>query len=171
MGCSFEDPVTPGRHWVIDGVYAPVPGRALGGIRARVSDQKSFLSFVNQQDLELLLGLAESGRYCPWTGKPYPYVNDEGSGWVGLLVDDDDLSDDLFEKEMVLREQYGWRVLPQIDIYRRVHRMNRRDVERRDLLLWDADPQTGLGPDPRFESIGSRWSKVEEERVTWEHLQ
>lgn len=170
VGCSFEDPMEPERLWIIDSVYAPIPGRALGGIRVRVVDQKGFISFCNQRDLELLLNLVKCGGYCPWTDKAYPYINDEEDGWIGLLVDAHDLADDLFARELVLREQYGWGVLPEVGLTRLIHRMAGKDVERHDILLWDADPVTGLGPDPSLENIGYRWKRVEEERVKWEQL-
>jgi len=170
MGCSFEDPVTSERVWVIDGVYAPIPGRAIGGLRVHLTDQKGFISFCNQRDLEVLLGLAKGGQYCPWTGEKYSYVNDEADGWIGLFVDDIDLADDLFARELNLRAQHQWGVLPETTISRRIHRADKNDVERHDILLWDADPVTGLGPDPSLDNLEYRWKRVEEERIRWEQL-
>ncbi len=170
VGCSFEDPRMSDRSWVIVGLYYPVPGRALGGVRARLLDQKGFVSFCNQRDLEILLNLAKGGQYCPWTGANYPYVNDEEDGWVGLCADEVDLSDDLFERELALRAQHEWGVLPSGSMERRIHRGDNHDAERTDILLWDADPQTGMGPDPSLENLGCRWQRVEEKRVVWEHL-
>jgi hypothetical protein len=170
VGCSFEDPMMPERSWIIDGVYAPIPGRALGGIRVRVTDQKGFISFCNQRDLEILLGLAKSGDYCPWTDSAYPYVNDPEDGWIGLLADRMDLADDLHERELVMRVQHNWGVLPGMDLTRLIHRSENKDTQRLDILIWDADPDTGLGPDPSLANVSKRWRFVEEQEVRWQQL-
>ncbi len=170
MGASFEDPIESGRSWVIVGVYAPIPGRALGGIRVKVMDAKGFISFLNQRDLEVMLGLASCGDYCPWLDKQYAYVNDYTDGWVGLMADREDLGDDLFERELKTREQHGWGVLPELELTRLVHKSDNKDVQRLDILMWDADPETGLGPDPSLKNIWSRWSLVEETEVKWQQL-
>lgn len=170
VGCSFEDPREPERVWVVVGAYAPIASRAVSGIRARVLDQKGFVSFCNQRDLEVLLGLTKGGQYCPWMGCSYSYVNDEADGWIGLCVDEVDLLDDLFERELVLREQHAWGVLTGSEVLRRVHRSRDNDVSRRDILMWDADPITGLGPDPSLANIQYRWRRVEEEKVKWNRL-
>jgi len=170
MGVSFEDPIESERSWVIVGVYAPILGRALGGIRVKVIDSKGFISFVNQRDLEVLLDFAKGGDYCPWLDNEYAYVNDYRDGWIGLMTDKADLGDDLLERELTTREQHGWGVLPELELTRLIHVRDKRDVQRLDILMWDADPETGLGPDPSLKNIWSRWTLVEEQEVKWHQL-
>jgi len=66
---QIPDPKTPGRLWRVQGLYLPVHGRALGGLRAKLEDQKGFITFCNQRDLEVILGLGAPGQYCPWSGR------------------------------------------------------------------------------------------------------
>lgn len=172
QGAYLIDYREPWRHWTILWLLAPVPGRMLGGIRAKVMDHKGFISFINQRDLEVTLGHAKADTYCPWLGQEYRSPSDPN--WYGMCCDEEDLKDDLFERECVLRQdptlaQYPY--LPSgLEITRRIHLDEGRDVEQLDTLLWDMDPTTGAYPDPRLETISKRWSRVERNPVVWERL-
>src|ERR1700689_4821822 len=104
IGESIEDPFTPQRIWTIQGIYAPVPGRALGGVRAKLTDQHEFVTFCNQRDLEVLLGLGTPGRWCRWLGDEYIEPGDRA--WCGFCTDAEDLRDDLYERELMLRHNH-----------------------------------------------------------------
>jgi len=167
---SFEDPKQTGRLWTVTTAYSPLPGRTLGGVRLRVVDNKDFVSFVNQRDFELLIELAKPGDWCAWTNEYYPGLNDEVEGWFGLVMDNEDLEDDLYERELYIRAQQPGQPLQPMEISRRLHLSHGSDYEQLDALLWDADPETGLGPDPRMETLARRWSQVERNRITWSRL-
>jgi hypothetical protein len=148
------------RTWTVQALYAPVPGRALGGIRARLVDPKGFVSFCNQRDLEVLLGDAKPGQYCRWLGKDY--VDECDAVWIGLCSDDEDLLDDLYERELFLRAGSPENMLePGTEIRRFYHREHKRDLDEVLQLIFDADPTTGYGPDPRFETVKYRWERLE----------
>jgi hypothetical protein len=168
IGRTFEDPYITGRMWTAQGEYAPVEGRALGGIRIKLVDQKGFVTFLNQRDLEVLMGLGKPGKYCYWAG--LDYVGPKDREWYGFCTDEEDLLDDLYEQELMLRVDYP-EVLPELlELTRRVHLGPGRDVEDMAVLLRDYDPTTGVCPDPRFETINRRWSRIEQRRVRWEFL-
>ena len=140
----------------------------LGGLRAKLTDQKGFVTFCNQRDLEVLIGLAEPGTFCPWARKYYVAPGDKD--WYGLYMDDDDLEDDLHDREMLLRAASPTGILlGNLEIARRLHLDTKYDVEELDMLLWDADPETGLTPDLRLETVERRWKRVERTRMQWEY--
>lgn len=161
VGSTFKDPENAFRQWTIQALYTPVYGRALSGIRAKVIDQKEFISFVNQRDLEVLLELSYPGAYCKWLDQDY--VEPGEPGWFGLCVDSQDLTDDLYDREMEARAQYpGDYVLPEgLNFERRVHDGHSNDYIETMLLLWDFDPESGMGPDTRIETVNRRWQSVE----------
>jgi hypothetical protein len=166
-GCQFVDPLDARRYWRVEGAYMPIPGRAIGGIRAKVRDQKDFVSFCNQRDLEVLLGLARPGELCPWLDDDYVDVTEEA--WVGLACDDTDLLDDLYEREWMLRSQLPLQIItPDYEIARRVHLAHHADVEDLFVLLADIEPETGAAPDVRFDTLEGRWMRAERKRVRWE---
>jgi hypothetical protein len=175
---QIPDPKTPGRLWRVQGLYLPVHGRALGGLRAKLEDQKGFITFCNQRDLEVILGLGAPGQYCPWSGKDY--VGPEDPDWFGFCADDDDLADDLYYRELVLRaelqgvlpmgsyfDQRGV-LTPNLTIERFVHIGYSTDVFELYLLFDDAEPETGNRPDTRFDTVERRWMRSERTRVRWE---
>lgn len=163
LGEKVRDGPDYHRVWTVQALYAPIPGRALGGVRARLVDSKGFVSFCNQRDLEVLLGDAVPGRYCRWLGKEY--VDENDPDWIGICADDDDLLDDLFERELLLRGETRSPILePGLELRRFYHRENRKDIDEVLEFLFDADPETGIYPDTRFETIGQRWSILERRR-------
>jgi hypothetical protein len=157
----------PRRRWAIQSFLLPPKGRALGGLRAKVQDQKGFVSYCNQRDLEVLLGLGTVGRTCYWLGQRYVGPGEEG--WVGLYADEEDLFDDLYEREMMVR--YDYPSIPEgTSMTRHVHIEEGVDVEETWTLVIDACRFTGECPDPRWETIRDRWSRVERIKATWDLL-
>lgn len=166
-GFQYADPASPLRIWTLQYLFAPIPGRRLGGVRAKLMDDKGFVTFCNQRDLEILLGVAQPGDKCHWADMDYPEIGEKG--WYGLCVDDEDLQDDLHERELRLREQYPGVLPPYLEITRRIHDSG-ADAEEIDLLLWDMDTRTGLSPDARLETVDRRWVRVDRTKVIWECL-
>jgi hypothetical protein len=169
-GAYVLDPLEPDRHWTVQWLLAPIPGRRLGGVRAKLADTRGFVTFINQRDLEVILGHGRPGDYCTWTGKNYPGPQDPD--WYGLCCDEEDLLDDLHERECRLREQYTtqpW--LPTgLEMTRRVHLGQHQDVEELFTLLWDMNPDTGQYPDATINNTYRRWARVEQTRLTWRRL-
>lgn len=161
VGISITDPFNPLRIWTIQGLYSPIRGRALGGLRAKLYDQKGFFTFCNQRDLEVLLDVAKPDSYCPWLDADY--VGPSDRGWIGLCVDEMDLIDDLYERELYVRSELpAGAVIPSgTELIRYVHDGPNNDYEERLSLLWDMDPETGFGPDPRLKTIEYRWASID----------
>lgn len=169
IGTVVADPFGVYRTWTVHALYAPTGNRAIDGIRVKLVDQKNFITFINQMDFEVLVGLGTPGKKCRWSGKTYAAPGD--SDFYGMFVDDDDLVDDLYDRELLLRGQCATGVLPpNVEILRRVHYENKVDFEELFLLLWDADPETGISPDIRFETVERRWSRVERVRAPWDQI-
>lgn len=169
-GLQVIDPLERERAWTIHWLLAPIRGRALGGIRALMGDQRGFVTFCNQRDLEVLLGIGKPGRHCYWLKDDYPEPG--ARNWFGPCCDEEDLRDDLHSRECQLREQYvGHPYLPTgLEMTRRVHLDTDNDVEELVTLLGDIDHVTGAYPDTRIETISSRWVRVEKQQVIWRQL-
>ena len=165
VGFQHLDPHEPRRAWILQCLYAPIKKRRLNGIRAKFIDAKGFMSFCNQRDLEVLLGIAQPGKPCHWADLDYAEIGDPN--WYGLCVDDEDLEDDLLERELRLREYYPGILPSNLEIRRRIH-SDKADMEELHVLLCDWDQLTGLGPDPRLETIKKRWARVERMSLRWE---
>jgi hypothetical protein len=65
-----------------------------------------------------------------------------------------------------LRELHPGILPSDLEIVRRVHD-DGSDTEELYKLLWDADLETGQGPDPRRETIDRRWVRVESNKISW----
>jgi hypothetical protein len=175
IGCRFRDPYDTGRVWTVTGGFKPLMNRPNHGARIRVVDGHNIVSFVSQQDLDLLLGQVKPGELCPWTQEKYPEIGDELEGWYGLWMDEEDVADDLHFCELDIRRDFaqeagGYYPLPEIELRRRLHTSKNRDVQRLDILVMDYDPETGLGPDIALDTLHRRWKKVEQEDLTWRDL-
>ena len=168
LGVEIPDPTNPARCWTVVNVYAPIRHRRLGGIRVRLEDQKGFVGFCNQRDLELLIGLAKPGNHCLWLDEEYPEMDSDE--FYGICADDEDLEDDLFERELALRaHQPG--VLPEgLTLTRKIHLSSGRLFDETDMVLYDCDPVSGYGPDPRFDTLMHRWTRVGRERLQWNRI-
>lgn len=168
-GVEVQDPKEPRRRWVIESLHSPLAGRALGGIRAKLVDTKGFITFCNQRDLEVLIGLVPVGQWCQWAG--HPYVSPEDPEWIGLCADEEDLLDDLQNRELFLRAQQPSGILvPPMEIVRRVHMEEKYDAEELHVLLGDMDMDTGFFPDLRLETIERRWVRSHRERLRWDRV-
>ena len=168
IGTRIPDEHNPLRVWEVQALYAPIPGRSLGGVRARLTDQKEFVTFCNQRDLEVILGMGRPGTYCAWAGEDY--VGPGDPNWFGFCADDDDLIDDLHERETFLRAQVGGVLVGNLSIERRVYLERGGDYEENYVLLYDYDLETGVVPDPRIETIHRRWIRSERVRIRWERV-
>lgn len=150
------------REWTVHALYAPVSGRSVGGIRAKLVDQKGFITFCNQRDLEVLLDLASPGAWCQWLGSDYaePFTNE----WIGLCADENDLIDDLYDREVEARALYCPRNEPlpdSLNFNRRVHNGLHDDFEEEVLFLGDTYYETSAQIDSSFETVINRWRSVE----------
>lgn len=166
VGSFVVDPRVPARPWYIQSFFAPITQRMIGGVRARLIDASDFVSFVNQRDLEVLLGIGTPGKFCPWIGRKYIGVGERD--WCGFFVDDDDLIDDLQFRELELRmksiqQGCGPSLLPGTELTRRVHVDDGMDVEETYTLLWD-DGYSDL------ERIENRWTRTTRRRIEWQQV-
>ena len=169
VGVRISDPQNSQRIWEVQGLYLPITGRALGGVRAKLFDQKGFITFCNQRDLEVLLGIAAPGTPISW--RDDEYVDLDHKEWFGFCCDDDDLLDDLQERELFYRAELPAGILiPNLEMERRVHVGHGNDCEELFLVVQDMDPDTGMFPDTRFETIERRWARAERRRVRWDRV-
>ena len=161
LGASFYDLHRASRVWTVHALYTPIAGRAIGGLRAKVVDNKGFVSFCNQRDLEVLLQLATPGGYCEWLDQDY--VDSDDRDWFGLAVDSDDLLDDLYDRELEARAMCppGTILPPGLSFERLIHDGEDNDYAESMVLLNDAHPRSGIGPDLDMETIENRWVSVE----------
>jgi hypothetical protein len=167
----IPDPQNALRAWEVEGLYMPVPGRALGGIRVKLTDQKGFVTFCNQRDFEVMLGHGVPGQYCPWSGGTY--VGPDDPEWFGFCCDDDDLADDLYDRELFLRAQTpdgSGLLTTAYSIERYVHLGQNTDCADVFVMCGDYDHETGEYPDRRFETVERRWMRSERTRVRWDRV-
>jgi len=160
-GTVLWHPGSPPRSWTVHSLFRPVNSV---GLRARLVDDKGFITFINQMELEMLLGTASQGSWCSWAGRPYPAPG--GPEWEGLLATEGDLLDDLYDREQYIRYMFPDKIPGGAEIRRRVY-TGGRNVEQLLVLLWDKDPETGIEPDSRYETLSRRWAAVEEEVQEW----
>lgn len=172
-GAYVCDPRDPERHWTVQWLLSPIRSRRLGGIRAKLIDHKGFIGFMNQRDLEVVLGHGKPGSWCEWLGSRY--VSPADDEWCGVCCDSEDLRDDLFERECWLRQQPELAQYPylptNLELKRRVHLDTNNDVEDLYTLRGDIDFDTGQYPDPRFDTVERRWTRVERVPLIWERTQ
>lgn len=103
-GVKVKDP-KENRVWRIEACYAPLAIRRVRGVRFKVRDDRGFISFIEQLELELLLGVRKAGDYCTWAKCFYPEVEN----MYGMCLDAFDLQDDLFDEErltLATNEEY-----------------------------------------------------------------
>lgn len=154
---TVKDVRRPNREWTIVGVYAPLTCRAVEGIRVKVVDQDDVITFVEQMDLEVLLGLARKGDTCAWSGKRYLGPGD--SAFAGLVCDEDDLLDDLMDTENIIRRSVA--IIPnRTTIHRKLQLEFGHEVEETWMMMGDSDVESGMSPDLRMETIERRWKRI-----------
>lgn len=160
----MPDPTDRGRVWTVVNVLYPADGNH---VRLRLCDEGGFITFIRQKEFEVLTGRCKPGSICPWDGEEYPEIGDSVGGWRGIEVTELDLEDDLFLRELDLRQQAGWGVLPPLQLQRFMKTSDSKNEVLLELLRWDADPDTGIGPDYRLETLGRRWCRVQREEIEW----
>ena len=162
----LEDTVNPARLWRVVGVYSPLSARSAAGLRVKVIDEQGFITFVEQMQLEVLLGEGRPGELCPWSGKRYQ--PSDHHMFDGFVMDDDDLLDDLLDREHILRASCVNGVIPNTaNITRKVHLGDGEEFEDTLIMLYDGDQETGLHPDYRQDTLMNRWSRSERNRARW----
>lgn len=164
-GFEYKRESEPNRVWTLQYLLDSVPNRYLGGIRAKFLDNKGFVSFCNQRDLEVILGLGVPGEICQWSDQEYPGEGD--LDWFGLCVDEYDLDDDLFERELRMRETSPV-LQPGMELYRLVHDGG-KDFSELHACMTDIDDR-GYTPDVNFGTITRRWSRIERTPLKWSRL-
>ena len=164
-GTQIVDPKDTWRVWTVQWLLAPIPGRAIGGIRARLLDQNGFATFCNQRDLEVLLGVARPGSKCIWMDDLYPFPEDHE--WVGFCMDREDELDDLYERELRLRNGSVTPLAVNTEITRRLHHDQGNDTEELLTLISDTNKYTEVTPDTTFETIEYRWVHIEKTKMEW----
>jgi len=165
VGIELVDQCDVRRVWTVTSVYAPIPERCLGGVRIKLIDQKNFMTFCNQRDFEVMIGVGEPGEFCRWTGKEYPHPHDDN--WIGFCTDLVDLQDDMYERELALRDLNM--VLPDTcDIVQRVHPSMTRDYE--EFWIRKPDVNAGIWVDTQIETIYDRWSCVSRDWFDWSRV-
>jgi hypothetical protein len=148
------------RVWTVQGLYTPV-GRKLGGVRIKLVDNKGFITFCNQRDFEVLIGMARPGDWCLWANQEYAGLGQDE--WFGFCMDTLDLCDDFHERELELLGEYnhgGVADWCSVNIERRLHLEKRSDVE--DYWIPSLSPTEG--------SIYNKWIRVHRNRVEWKKL-
>lgn len=159
---AVTDPFVHTREWRIVGVYAPLSCRAVNGIRVKLFDNKRTITFVEQMDLEVLMGLARKGDMCPWSGRRYSGPGERD--FVGLACDDDDLLDDLMDSENIIRQTTM--VIPEgTSLQRSVYLEFGSEWEESWVMVRDMDPQTGASPDLQFATIERRWKRISRSKI------
>lgn len=146
--------------WVIQGVYCPLTTRKPSGIRVKAklfNAAVDIFSFVDQFYLEPLIdsaGCAE-GRMCDWAGRRYIAKND--AAFHAFVTDEDDLADDLFDRELMIRAAHR-RIPDGTSVCRYAQLEPGEIVEETWHLIHD-------GPDsPSVEGIEERWKRSERKR-------
>ena len=157
-GRALQDPKEPWRWWTIQRFFGPIPGRRLSGIRAKLEDTRGFVTFCNQRDLEVLLGLGIPGQRCPWLKEDYLEPSDPD--WYGMCADSEDLQDDLQERELFIRNSQpnpATCLQPWIQLTRLVHLDEGNDVSELYTLIQD----DGYN----LTTINRRWTRIERQKA------
>jgi hypothetical protein len=147
----FVDPFDSMRFWKVIAVYAPVR-RLIRGLRMKVQDQRGIVSFIEHMELEVLLGVGMPGKVCPWSGHLYA----EPRELNGPCMDDYDLDDDLYDRELELQSQ--GQLFMGMEIQRLVHLD--RGIDRTE--RWYLNQYDDLG----VSNIRRRWVRIESERFS-----
>ena len=134
--------------------HSPSTVKEALGLMTKLEDAKGYVTFCNQRDLEVLLGMGIPGQRCAWLKDDYLEPSDPD--WYGLCADADDLQDDLQERELLIRNSQpnpSSYLQPYIRLSRLVHLDEGNDVMELLMLLQD----TGYALD----DISKRWTRVE----------
>ncbi len=162
IGKTVQEPSSD-RRWVIHGLYAPLPKRVLGGIRAKLISPDGITTFINQRDLEVLLGDGIPGASCRWLNSVYPQVGEDN--WFGFCMDTQDLLDDLMDHELMIRLTNGGKLPPGSEIQRTVHTDKNTDTEEIFVSTWDINSEAGIAISTGISTIHNRWTRSYNKRV------
>lgn len=163
VGESIPDRHDSNRRWVIHGLYAPITKRALGGIRAKLLDQSGVVTFCNQRDLEVLLGLGVPGARCKWYEGEYQRVG--SNNWFGFCMDTDDCDDDLMDHELLLKLSFNGIVPSGAEVQRTLHLDEDDEVEEILVFSWNMNYAGGISPNGSVNMLHERWTRTYSKRV------
>ena len=159
IGHAVHDQRVDGGKWFIHGVYAPLGSHRPSGIRVKVvHPPSSTVTFIGQIYLEVALGLATPGSLCPWAGIPYPRPGTPT--FYALVCDDDDLEDDLYDRELVLRSD-ATEILREGTTITRRYQHEPGSIYRETLILVRDRGGSGEVPANQLDGVGTRWQRVE----------
>ena len=167
IGKSVRDPDNKSRLWTVRDAFAPEEDVAAGnslGVRFRCIDARGFVTFINQRDLEVLLGYGKPGERIPWSDNRYYVSVFSEAHWVGFQVQKWDSLNDLHLRETAIRidRGYGNAPIPMgATITRLIHMRDGQDLEVKFTCVGNADRHSGYGPDTQFGSVEYRWNCVE----------
>ena len=165
-GLTYIPKKQPERTWNLKHLLAPIPNRHLGGVRAKFEDDKGFITVCNQRDLEVIIGIGTPGTACLWSDEDY--APEGGYCWYGLCMDEFDLDDDLFEREILERQHFEHALPVGLELRRLLHDGG-RDYYELLTLRSDTDNE-GMSPDPRLETVSNRWSRIEKVPLRWDEM-
>ncbi len=159
-GYQLVDPNDFSRLWTVTSLYTPV-GKQLDGLRIKMVDNKRFVTFCNQRDFEVLIGIAKPGDWCIWAAQEYPGPGD--NEWFGFCMDVIDQCDDLHERELMLYAEYSSGNIADwngVTIERRLQVDPGSDLED----LWIPNSY------PKEDTVYGRWLRVQRNRIEWKKV-
>lgn len=161
IGHRLNDARVDGGAWIITNVYAPLNGRRPKGIRAKLENPKTgTVTFIEQIYLEVALGLQRAGTYCAWAAMEYPSPGTPT--FHAMVCDEDDLTDDLYDREVLLRD--GPEPL-ELGTQMERHIQPEPGLELTEVLVLVSDQRDdGSSPDLRFTTVERRWRRVEKKK-------
>lgn len=147
--------------WVIQGVYAPLTARKPSGIRVKaklLGAKTDIISFVDQYYLEPLIDAIRcaEGRLCDWAGRRYLATDDPA--FHAFVTDEDDLIDDLFDRELLIRASHP--IIPSGTSLCRYVQLEPGDVVEETWIL----TQDGADSSKSVEGVESRWRRAERKK-------
>lgn len=155
----FDDETS--RIWTVIAVYAP--RSVTGGVRIKLNDNRGFVSFLEQEDYEVIFDMVQPGDICPWSGRKYAGPGDRD--WNGLYADDFDLKDDLYDRHQEFVRIYNGYVPTDALIQRCVHSENRDFLES-----WGYLPSLAGHIPITADNVDTAWVRVESMNVKWEEI-
>lgn len=182
INVKFEYPENTGRIWETRCIFNPIPQRMIAGYRWMCVDQFGFISYVEQRDFEMLLGIGKPGDKIPWNPR-YKYVEYSDPEFCGLQLDDDDIDEIIYMYEEGLRQQSSngllngfvqWNDGPQVaDLFLQLMTSENANYMYHFSFLTDSmreiiEPNSQIKqyvPNWRVGNVRSRWAKVEALRI------
>lgn len=171
IGVTVMDPPYPRHTWMVTAVFAPIEGRRLGGIRVRVRDtRRDVAGFINQRDLEVMLGLADPGHGCLWMGRSEYYADPSTPAWMGVCMDVSDMQDDMHLREWTIRNDLhrteGSDIMPVGLETRRRLWLGAGDVRDQVIYVYQDRLDEYGEPNRDWDRVEERWRHVGWETVS-----